>query len=84
MNIVVVYNYAPPHVGGVDVLVDREVRMLARAGHHVKLVVSWCGEGVAPSYPENVKVERVPAWNPFEQLFDIPWPLFSPRLLSSL
>lgn len=51
MNIVVVYNYAPPHVGGVDVLVDRAVRILAGAGHRVRLITSSCGDGVPPCYP---------------------------------
>jgi D-inositol-3-phosphate glycosyltransferase len=84
MRIVVVSNYSPPHIGGVEVLVDREVRLLARAGHEVRLISSACGVGRCPDYPENVQVERIPAWNVLERAFEIPWPFFSPRLIAAL
>lgn len=83
-KVLLVAHYAPPHVGGVEVLVDREARILARAGHEVLLVTSDAGDGRPPAYPPGVRVERVPAWNVLERRFDIPWPMFSPRLALTL
>lgn len=84
MRILVVANYAPPHIGGVEVLVDRELRMLAKAGHEVRLVTSNCGCGELPEYPDKVETFRIPAWNIFERRFEIPWPIYAPSLLTQL
>lgn len=84
MRVLVVSNYGLPHIGGVEVLVDREVRLLAEAGHDVWLIVADCGQGPVSVFPENVRVERIGAWNILEHRFGIPWPLFSPKLLTRL
>ena len=84
MRVLVVSHYALPHVGGVENLVDLEIRGLAAAGHEVALVTSNTGGvGRAPNYPASVRVVRVPAWNGPERL-GIPYPIFSPRLFTTL
>ncbi len=85
MNTLVVSHLALPHVGGVENLVDLEIRALVNAGHSVTLVTSdGTGHGSEPSYPSSAKVIRVRAWHGLERRFGIPYPLFSPRLLSVL
>lgn len=85
MRVLVVSHLALPHVGGVENLVDLEVRGLAAAGHEVVLLTSdGDGAGRTPNYPPSVRTVRVPAWHGLERRLGIPYPLFSPRLLSSL
>ena len=85
MRVLVVSHLALPHVGGVENLVDLEVRGLAAAGHQVALVSSdGEGAGRAPEYPANVRTIRVPAWHGLERSFGIPYPIFGPRLLAIL
>lgn len=85
MKVLVVSHLALPHVGGVENLMDLEVRGLAAAGHSVALVTSdGSGAGRSPNYPDSVRVIRVPAWHLLERRFGIPYPLFGPRLLAVL
>ncbi|QEL13250.1 glycosyltransferase family 4 protein [Limnoglobus roseus] len=85
MRVLIVSHLALPHVGGVENLVDLEIRALANAGHAVTLVTSdGDGRGAEPNYPTGVTVIRVPASHVLERRFGIPYPLFSPRLVSIL
>jgi glycosyltransferase involved in cell wall biosynthesis len=84
MRVLVVSHYALPHVGGVENLVDLEIRGLAAAGHDVTLVTSdGTGAGHTPVYPPNVTTIRVPASHLLERR-GIPYPLFGPSLLRVL
>ncbi|HEY3787214.1 MAG TPA: glycosyltransferase, partial [Urbifossiella sp.] len=85
MRILIVSHLALPHVGGVENLVDLEVRGLAAAGHEVTLCTSdGSGAGLTPHYPTNVQIIHVPAWHFLERNFGIPYPIFGPRLLAIL
>jgi glycosyltransferase involved in cell wall biosynthesis len=85
MKVLVVCHLALPHVGGVENLVDLEVRGLADAGHDVVLVTSnGTGAGRVPQYPPNVKTVHVPAWHWLERRFGIPYPIFGPKLIAAL
>jgi glycosyltransferase involved in cell wall biosynthesis len=85
MRILIVCHLALPHVGGVEVLVDREVRALADQGHEVRLLTSdGRGSAEEPAYPASVRVVRVPAWHGLERRYRLPYPIFSPRLLPAL
>lgn len=85
MNVLIVSHLALPHVGGVENLVDLEIRALAAEGHRVTLVTSdGGGAGEQPTYPTSVTVVRVAAWHLLERRFGIPYPLFSPRLAWAL
>lgn len=81
MRVLVVSHLALPHVGGVENLVDLEVRALAAAGHEVRLLTSdGTGAGRAPAGD----VVRVPASHLLERRAGIPYPLFGPALLAAL
>ncbi|HEY2909887.1 MAG TPA: glycosyltransferase family 4 protein, partial [Gemmataceae bacterium] len=82
MRVLIASHLALPHVGGVENLIDLEIRGLAAAGHEVALVTSdGGGAGRMPSYSAAVRVIRVPAWDILERRLGIPYPLFGPRLL---
>lgn len=81
MRVLLVSHLALPHIGGVEVLVDREIRALTAAGHAVALVTSdGAGQAQAPEYPPTVRVLRVRAWHGLERHCRLPYPLFSPAV----
>ncbi|HZN36397.1 MAG TPA: glycosyltransferase family 4 protein [Pirellulaceae bacterium] len=85
MRVLIVSHLALPHVGGVEVLVDREIRALAEAGHEVTLITSdGTGQAQSPAYSPAVRIERVRAWHVLERHFRLPFPIFSPWLLAAL
>jgi glycosyltransferase involved in cell wall biosynthesis len=69
-----------PHLGGLETVVAAETRGLRDRGWDVTVVSSGTGtrdEG-------GVRTVRVRAWNGMEELYGVPFPLFSPRLLAVL
>ncbi len=81
LRVLITTSHALPHIGGIAVLVDTEVRALAAAGHEVTVVTSRIGgKGDAPVYPPNVRVLRVWA-SPILERIGLFFPLFSPWLL---
>jgi glycosyltransferase involved in cell wall biosynthesis len=85
MSVLVVSHHALPHIGGVELLVDKEIRALCARGRSVVLVTSAAGVPSAPAeLPREVRVVRVPAWNGLERHCHLSFPIFSPRLLLRL
>lgn len=85
LRVTVVSHYALPHIGGIEVVVDREVRALCESGCRVTLVTTDVGgPGGAPQYAEGVRVERLPAWNWLERRLGIPYPLVLPSHVARL
>jgi D-inositol-3-phosphate glycosyltransferase len=79
-------HYALPHLGGMEAAIDAVAGELSGRGHDVVLVTSAARrrdqhEG---STPTAYRVERVPAFNGFEERLQVPWPLFSPALAGVL
>jgi len=84
MRVLIVSHLALPHVGGVEVLVDQEIRALIGAGHRVTLLTSdGMGHAQNPHYPD-VRIVRVAAWHGLERRFHLPYPIFAPNLVSRL
>jgi D-inositol-3-phosphate glycosyltransferase len=89
MRILSVSHYAPPHVGGLEALVDALATGLARRGHEVTAISSTAGLrdglGVARSRSPEYRMIYVPALNKFlEARLGVPYPLFSPSLVPVL
>jgi glycosyltransferase involved in cell wall biosynthesis len=84
MHVLLVAHHAWPHVGGVETLLDLEVRALLSAGHRVTLLTSDGGTGPLPVYMPNVVQVRITSWHLLERLAGIPYPLFSPQLVPIL
>lgn len=80
-RVLITTSHALPHIGGVAILVDTEVRALAAAGHEVTVVTSRIGgKGDTPVYPPNVRILRVRASDILERI-GLFFPLFSPWLV---
>ncbi len=81
MHVLIVSHLALPHVGGVENIVDYEIRALLAAGHRATLVTSdGTGPGSIPDYESRIRIIRVPAWHVLERRAALPYPIFSPRL----
>jgi glycosyltransferase involved in cell wall biosynthesis len=80
MRVLLVSNYALPHIGGIQTLIDEEIRALVVAKHQVVLVTSDGSSPCdSPVYPAEVRVIRVPACHALERRFCIFFPLLSCR-----
>jgi D-inositol-3-phosphate glycosyltransferase len=76
LRILLACHYYPPHVGGIETVVQAEAERLAARGHRVTVLTSG-QPGVVMEGA--VRVVRVAAWNGLERRA-APFPLFSPRL----
>jgi len=83
MNIVIVVHYLFPHITGTDVGAFEQAKRYVRLGHEVTMVSSNLHHSPAEEVKDGVKVVRVKAVN-FLETVGIPYPIFSPTLLSVL
>lgn len=83
MHILLVSHYTLPHIGGIEVLVDQLGRAYVAEGHTVTVVSSQAG-GATQEERSGMQVRRIAAWNVLERRWHVPYPLFSPRLLTTL
>jgi D-inositol-3-phosphate glycosyltransferase len=82
VHILIVSHHGLPHVGGVEALVDQEIKALVEQGCAVTHVTSdLLGNAETPQYPASVEVIRIPAWHGLERGARIAYPIFSPRIL---
>lgn len=80
-TVLLVAHHFSPHVGGLELVVERQARSLAANGFRVIVLTSRFG--ATPPVDDlgaGVEVVRVGCWHFFEHYFFIPFPLFSPRL----
>ncbi|MGW2565737.1 glycosyltransferase family 4 protein [Streptomyces sp. NPDC001537] len=81
LRVLLVSHYYPPHVGGIENVVHREARGLAARGVEVTVLTSAGRSSV--TFEDGVRVVRVAAWNGAERRAGVPFPLFSPALLTT-
>jgi D-inositol-3-phosphate glycosyltransferase len=83
VRILFVSHYCLPHLGGIEVAVNELATVLAGRGHEVVHVASAAGGGgEQPERP--YEVVTVPALNQLERHAGVPYPVYSPRLLTTL
>lgn len=73
-----------PHLGGLETVVGAETQGLRRLGWRVSVVSSAGTVGPGVRDEDGVRTVRVRAWNGLEGRFGVPFPLFSPRLVTRL
>lgn len=83
MRILLVSAYGLPHMGGIEVAVDSLAIELTRRGHSVTHVTSSAGSSKADPSLNYTRI-RIAAINPLETRVGVPYPLFSPSLLTNL
>ena len=90
LRILIVSAYAPPHLGGVEVVVAQQAATLAALGHQVTVLTSQCeaeasgaeGQTWQPRIDQGgYRVIRIPAWNGLERCWSIAVPVFRPPQL---
>ncbi len=75
MRILLVSNYQPPHMGGIEYAVQSLKNCWQRDGHEVTWLTTDLPRGGRSSTPDNI---RVPAWNILESRWQINSPLPCP------
>jgi D-inositol-3-phosphate glycosyltransferase len=75
MKIAVFVNYLPPHVGGVEVVVDRQVRLLRELNQDVEVLTSACGAARGLSRELGLSIRRISCWNFLERRLGAPFPI---------
>jgi glycosyltransferase involved in cell wall biosynthesis len=75
MRILLVSNYQPPHMGGIEFAAQSLKRCWEKDGHTVTWLTTDLPRGGRAQEPDNV---RVPAWNFLEDLWQINSPLVPP------
>lgn len=78
MRIALVAHYFPPHIGGVEVVVERQAQALAALGHDVHVLTTALPGPAGDEVVDGYRVHRVPAANPLERL-GVPFPFPHPR-----
>ena len=84
MKILIITHYFEPHIGGIEIVAYNQAKELVKKGHEVTIVTSKLDREKAVEQKEGIRIVRVPAWNLFENKFDVPYPIFSPRLISTI
>ncbi len=86
VRILLVSSYGLPHIGGIEGIVHGYANELGRRGHEVVSVFARPNpsRGTAGEPARRYRDVQVPALNHLEWAFQVPYPVFSPRLLSVL
>lgn len=86
MRILLVSSYGLPHIGGIEGIVHGYANELGRRGHEVVSVFARPdpSRGTAGEPEREYRDVQVAALNHLEWAFHVPYPVFSPRLLSIL
>lgn len=74
MKILIVTQYYPPHVGGLEVVAQKQAASLACSGHDVQIVTCRVTGAAPGDCRENgTTVIRIRAWNYLDRRFQIPF-----------
>jgi glycosyltransferase involved in cell wall biosynthesis len=84
MKILIVTHYFEPHIGGIEIVAYNQAKELVKQGHEVTIVTSKLKHEKAVEQVEGIRIVRIAAWNLLEENFNVPYPLFSPRLVSTI
>ncbi len=85
MHILSVSHYYPPHVGGLEVVAQKQAKSFAAQGHQVT-VVTFTSPGIIGGVQDEsgITVHRVPGIHFFDTTFGIPFPLGGLTLLRTI
>ncbi|GAA2638039.1 glycosyltransferase family 4 protein [Paractinoplanes durhamensis] len=79
MRVLLVSHYFPPHLGGIENVVEHQARNLAAAGAEVVVLTTGERSELVP-LDDRIRVQRIAAWNGFERRLGIPFPVPGPGL----
>jgi len=82
-RVLLVSHYFPPHVGGIENVVQAEASHLSRLGYDVTVLTTAVSSDPGMSrLPEGYSVVRVKTWNGIERRTGIPFPVPMPWFLA--
>jgi D-inositol-3-phosphate glycosyltransferase len=85
VKILLVCSYFPPHVGGLEVVVQQQAESLARAGHDVRVLTTLHDSSLPREESRhNYTVIRVHANNMIERYIEVPFPLIGMQYVRRL
>ena len=85
MKVLIVTQYYPPHVGGLEVVAQKQAQSLTAAGHKVTVITCHCANAAAGETREGqVTVRRVRSWNYLDRRFGLPFALPSLGFITEL
>jgi D-inositol-3-phosphate glycosyltransferase len=84
LRIVIASQFALPHVGGIETMIDAVATTLVRHGHDVTHVVTSCDQPPCDNGNRAYRLVTIPAINPFERLIGVPYAIFAPHLRSTM
>jgi D-inositol-3-phosphate glycosyltransferase len=77
-----VAHHYPPHIGGLGIVVQKQAQSMAENGYQVVVLTTKYGQSPQEDGSgTGIEVIRLPCSWILENLFSIPFPLFSPRLV---
>lgn len=82
MRIAVFVSYLPPHVGGIEVVAENQIKGLAASGHEVNAITSACGARAGLEMSPGYSVRRISAWNYLERRMGAVFPVSAPTLIT--
>jgi D-inositol-3-phosphate glycosyltransferase len=85
MKILLVAHYYWPHIGGMEVVVEKQAKSLVERGHQVT-IVTCRPDRHAPrtESKDGYSIERIPALNFIENTFGVTFPIIGPWVLLRL
>lgn len=84
MKLLFVCHYFLPHMGGIENVVYHEANGLTDLGAKITVLTSRIPGKEYRSPLPKIKIIRIGALNIFENLFGIPYPIFSPDIITAL
>jgi glycosyltransferase involved in cell wall biosynthesis len=85
MKILIVATFVPPHIGGLEVVVQQQARTLADMGNEVTVFTSRHDRRLADDETiDGYRVLRTGVWNAIERRTAVPYPVWGFRSLARL
>jgi glycosyltransferase involved in cell wall biosynthesis len=84
MKILIVSHYLIPHIGGIEIVAYNQAKSLIKQGHEVTIITSKIHNEAETQVMDGIQIRRVKILNIFEDKFNIPYPIFSFRLIPLL
>ena len=80
IKVAVFVSYMPPHIGGIEVAVEGQIKALVESGQTITAITSACGSEPGLSKYDGYELRRIPAWNYFEEKMGAVFPIYLPSL----
>jgi D-inositol-3-phosphate glycosyltransferase len=83
-NVVLVSHYFPPHMGGIENVVQEQAKHLSSAGYDVTVLTTAVGEPAGSRRQrDGYAVARVRTWNGIDERTGVPFPVLAPSSIQT-